>query len=219
MPALIQFRRDTAANWTSSNPTLANGEMGLETDTNKFKIGNGSTVWSSLTYGGFSGTSGFSGYSGISGYSGFASTTGSYQIGSLGVGTAASGTSGEIRATNNITAYYSDKRLKQVKGTIKNALQKVMSLAGVEFTQNKLAEQFGYFDYKQQVGVIAQDVEKVLPEVIQLAPFDIDKYGNSKSGEKYLTVQYEKIVPLLIEAIKEQQKLIEELKKEIDDLK
>lgn len=46
--ALIQVRRDTAANWTSVNPTLASGEIGLETDTGRYKIGNGSTPWNSL---------------------------------------------------------------------------------------------------------------------------------------------------------------------------
>ncbi len=52
MPALIQFRRDTASNWTSNNPTLANGEFAIETDTTKYKIGDGSTTWTSLGYGG-----------------------------------------------------------------------------------------------------------------------------------------------------------------------
>jgi hypothetical protein len=46
----IQVRRDTAANWTSVNPTLAAGEIGFESDTNKFKIGNGSTAWTSRPY-------------------------------------------------------------------------------------------------------------------------------------------------------------------------
>jgi hypothetical protein len=46
----IQIRRDTAANWTSTNPTLASGEIGFETDTNKLKIGTGSTAWTSLVY-------------------------------------------------------------------------------------------------------------------------------------------------------------------------
>ena len=50
MASVIQFRRDTAANWTSTNPTLAIGEMGIETDTSKYKIGDGSTAWSSLSY-------------------------------------------------------------------------------------------------------------------------------------------------------------------------
>ena len=51
MAVQIQFRRDTAAAWTAANPTLAAGELGLETDTNYYKIGNGSTAWNSLAYG------------------------------------------------------------------------------------------------------------------------------------------------------------------------
>lgn len=50
MADLIQIRRDTAANWTSANPTLAQGELGVETDTDKIKVGDGSTAWSSLSY-------------------------------------------------------------------------------------------------------------------------------------------------------------------------
>ena len=50
MADLIQIRRDTAANWTSANPVLAQGELGAETDTSKIKIGDGSTAWSSLAY-------------------------------------------------------------------------------------------------------------------------------------------------------------------------
>jgi len=48
--AIIQFRRDTSANWTSTNPVLSSGEVGYETDTKRFKIGDGTTVWGSLTY-------------------------------------------------------------------------------------------------------------------------------------------------------------------------
>jgi hypothetical protein len=50
MPSTIQLRRDTAANWTSVNPILAQGEIGVETDTQKFKIGTGSTYWNALVY-------------------------------------------------------------------------------------------------------------------------------------------------------------------------
>ena len=50
MAVQIQMRRDTASNWTSNNPTLAAGEWGLETDTDKYKIGDGSTAWTSLGY-------------------------------------------------------------------------------------------------------------------------------------------------------------------------
>lgn len=57
----FQFRRDTAANWTSNNPTLLAGEMGIETDTSKFKIGDGATAWTSLGYGGLAGPTGSTG--------------------------------------------------------------------------------------------------------------------------------------------------------------
>ena len=57
----FQFRRDTATNWTSNNPTLLSGEMGIETDTSKFKIGDGATAWTSLGYGGLQGLTGATG--------------------------------------------------------------------------------------------------------------------------------------------------------------
>jgi hypothetical protein len=114
------------------------------------------------------------------------------QIASLGVGTAASGTSGEIRATNNITAYYSDDRLKTRLGDIENALDKVCSLTGFYFEPNETAQALGY-EVIREVGVSAQAVQAVLPEVVVPAPID----------EQYLTVRYEKLIPLLIEAIKD----------------
>lgn len=55
MAVQIQFRRDTAAAWTAANPVLAAGELGLETDTTYYKIGNGSTAWTSLAYGSIQG--------------------------------------------------------------------------------------------------------------------------------------------------------------------
>jgi hypothetical protein len=133
---------------------------------------------------------------------------------SLGVGTAASGTTGEIRATGNISSNYSDERLKENIELISNALEKVESLRGVTYTPNSIAESFGY-KKKQEVGVIAQDVERVLPEAVYAAPFDIMLFESteiSRSGENYKTVQYEKLVPLLIEAIKDLNKQIKELK-------
>ena len=50
MASIIQIRRDTASNWTSANPTLAQGELGIETDTLKVKAGDGTTAWSSASY-------------------------------------------------------------------------------------------------------------------------------------------------------------------------
>lgn len=118
---------------------------------------------------------------------------------------------GDITATGNITAYYSDKRLKTILGNIPKPLEKIEKLNGVYYTQNKLAEQFGYKNYNTQVGLIAQEVEEVLPQVVTLAPFD-NEGGKSKSGENYLTLHYEKIVPLLVECIKELKAEIELLK-------
>jgi len=66
----IQLRRDTAANWTSVNPTLASGEFGLETDTDQFKVGDGTTAWTSLGYGGIQGPQGIQGIQGIQGETG-----------------------------------------------------------------------------------------------------------------------------------------------------
>jgi len=70
MPVQIQFRRDTAANWASNNPTLASGEMGVETNTGQFKVGNGSTAWNSLAYGGLLGPTGPTGATGAAGATG-----------------------------------------------------------------------------------------------------------------------------------------------------
>ena len=125
------------------------------------------------------------------------------QLASLGVGTAASGTAGEIRATNNITAYYSDDRLKTKLGTIENALDKIDSLAGFYYEANQTAQDLGY-EVKREVGVSAQSVQAVMPEVVAPAPID----------EKYLTVRYERLVPLLIQGIKELRAEIKLLKGE-----
>ena len=134
---------------------------------------------------------------------------------SLGVGTTASSTTGEIRATNAITSYYSDERLKENIEPLTNALEKVQQLRGVTYNSNQLAESFGYINKEKQVGVLAGDVEKVLPEAVKPAPFDLIIFEDteiSRSGENYKTVQYEKLVPLLIEAIKELNNEIKQLK-------
>ena len=158
---------------------------------------------------GGTGPAGRQGPQGATGPTGTPATLSSL-VPALGVGTAA-GPTGTIRATNNITAYYSDIRLKDNIESIKNAGEKLYKLNGLFYTQNELAEKFGYHDYSTQIGVLAQEVEKVVPEAIYPAPFDVDENGNSTSGENYLTVQYEKLIPLIIETIKEQQKEIENL--------
>ena len=154
------------------------------------------------------GPQGGSGSQGPQGGAGSTPTGNNDTIGSLNVGSASGAATGEIRASNNITGYYSDERMKKNIRVIVNCLEKIQYLSGIFYTQNKLAEQFGYNDYSRQVGLIAQQVQRILPEVVKLAPFDLDENGNSKSGENYLTVQYERLVPIIIEAIKEQQERI-----------
>lgn len=109
---------------------------------------------------------------------------------------------GAITATGNITAYYSDDRLKTKLGKIESALDKVSSLEGFYFEANETAQALGY-EKKREVGVSAQSVEKVLPEIIAPAPID----------PQYKTIDYAKLVPLLIEAIKELKNQVDELNK------
>jgi hypothetical protein len=113
--------------------------------------------------------------------------------------------SGEIRATNNVTAYFSDDRLKTRFGNIDDALGKLMSLSGFYYEPNGVAQALGY-EVKKEVGVSAQEVQAVMPEVVAPAPID----------EQYLTVRYERLVPLLIEAIKAQQVQIDELRAKLE---
>jgi hypothetical protein len=114
---------------------------------------------------------------------------------------------GNITATGNITAYYSDDRLKTRKGNIENALDKVLSLDGFHYEANEIAQALGY-KAKPEVGLSAQQVQAVLPEVVVPAPID----------GQYLTVHYERIIPLLVEAIKEQSKKIEALEAKLNGM-
>ena len=131
----------------------------------------------------------------------------------MGVGTPASGTAGEIRATNNITAYYSsDITLKLNIKPISDPIKKLMQINGVYFdwTDEYIVKRGGednYFVRKNDIGVIAQEIENVLPEIVV----------TREDGIK--AVRYELLAPLLIEAIKEQQEAIVELKLEIAKLK
>ena len=134
----------------------------------------------------------------------FTSTSQNSQFNSIGVNTAASAAAGEIRATSTITAGYSDDQLKTKLGNIDNALDKLMTLNGFYYEPSQLALDLGYTSSKQ-VGVSAQEVQKVLPEVVVPAPID----------NKYLTVHYDRLIPLLVEAIKELKNEVEVLKGQI----
>ena len=107
---------------------------------------------------------------------------------------------GNLLVGGNITAYYSsDINLKDDIRPIESALFKVKQLSGITFTWNEKAEKVEK-EKGRDVGLIAQEVQKVLPEIVQTRP----------NGT--LAIQYDKVVPLLVEAIKEQQNQIEELK-------
>ena len=162
-----------------------------------------------------------------SGNVGINNTSPSYQLdvsgsarintGALGVNVAPNATNGRIDASNDIVAYSSDKRLKTNIQSIENPLNKIEKLSGFTYNWNNKAKELANYNTEESlVGVFAQDVQEVLPEAVKLAPFDNDGNDKSISGENYLTVQYEKIVPLLIEAIKEQQKQINNLQQQID---
>lgn len=128
-------------------------------------------------------------------------TNGALKIGSV----TESATNGAIYAANDVVAFAtSDERLKKYPKNIPNALDKVNQINGVNFIWRKanddIKENVHSFEGRD-VGVLAQEVEKVLPEVV------------TTRDTGYKAVKYEKIVPLLIEAIKELKVEIDELKK------
>lgn len=126
---------------------------------------------------------------------------------------------GDLSCRANITAYASDERLKKNFVVIENALSKIMQISGYTFDwQTEKCKSLGFAPYRShEHGLKAQEVEQVLSDAVDIAPFDSDsdKDGNkiSRTGENYLTVKYEKLVPLLIEAIKELKAEVDELKK------
>ncbi len=135
--------------------------------------------------------------------------------GALSVGTSdpGFGLNGDIRAKNNITAYFSsDRRLKENIKVIETPLNKITSINGVTFDwTNEFIEKNGgednYFMRKNDVGVIAQEVLQIMPEVV------------AERTDGYLAVKYERLIPLLIEAIKSLHDKVEKLENKIEDLK
>lgn len=107
MAIQIQLRNDTAANWTTANPVLAVGELGLESDTGSYKIGDGTTAWSSLPYGGIDGASAYT----IAVQYGFVGDEAAWlaslegAAGADGVGVPAGGTTGQVLAKVDDTDY------------------------------------------------------------------------------------------------------------------
>jgi len=133
-------------------------------------------------------------------------TSGNYQLGSLGVGTAASGVTGEIRTTGDVTAFFaSDARLNENIRPIEGALGIVLAIGGKAFDWNETHLQArggedGLFVRKADFGVIAQDVEQVFPLAVRTRP------------DGFLAVDYAKLAALAFQAIAE-------LKQEVDGLR
>jgi hypothetical protein len=133
------------------------------------------------------------GFSTPSGYMTATNFTGSAFTGSTSVyGATVSAGSGGVSSVGDVVAYASDDRLKNRLENIQGALEKVKALNGFQYRWNDLAQGMG-MDDNVHIGLSAQEVQKVLPEVIRPSPIN----------NEYLTIQYEKLVPLLIEAIKE----------------
>ena len=86
-------------------------------------------------------------------------------------------------------------------GKIENALDKICSLEGFYYEANQTAQDLGY-TVQREMGISAQSTQLVAPEIVKPAPID----------DRYLTVQYERFAPLIIEAIKE-------LRMELNDIK
>jgi hypothetical protein len=164
------------------------------------------------------------------------------QNGFVGIGTNPSAyrltVQGDIAASADVIAYYSDERLKDIKEYVKDVLPTLSKINVFKYNCNDLAASYGFDKSKNEIGLSAQEIKKYYPELVALAPFDtIRDEGSdiniSKSGEDYLTLKYERLVPILLQGIKElkeennlQQKEIDDLKqennlqqKEIDDLK
>ena len=136
--------------------------------------------------------------------------TGTAQFASIGVNTAPGG-AGEVRATNDITAFFaSDERLKENMKPIPDAKNKILALTGYEFDWtdehiDSRGGEDGYFVYKHDIGVSAQQLERVAPELVRTRP----------NGTK--AVKYAQLTALLIEGYKDQQREIDELKKKLGE--
>ena len=113
----------------------------------------------------------------------------------------------DLTVGGDITAFASDERLKTNIKPLENALEKVLSLSGFTYNFNEIGESLGFNKEITHVGVSAQQIQAVLPEAVAPAPANND----------YLTVKYEKIVPLLIEAIKELADKVEKLEQKLSD--
>jgi hypothetical protein len=216
MAQIIQLRRGATSEWESTNPVLAQGELGVDLTLGRFKIGNGVNTWNTTSYSAVfdviiqsqTGDLVFPTFASAAGVSSIGiSTEGivfSPSSGNLGIGTTNPSSrltiSGDANITGIITATdfnsASDIKLKDNVKTIEDPISKIIKIDGVSFDWKDTK--------RSSMGVIAQNIETVLPELVT--------DGDTK------TVNYNGITGLLIECIKSQQEQINALNKRLDEL-
>jgi len=129
-----------------------------------------------------------------------------------------------IASTQDVIAYYSDMRLKTNIKPIEDALEKLMNLSVFTYEPNELAISHGYKAGERNVGLSAQEVKEILPEVIRRAPFDVGDtnevtgISESKTGEDYMTLLYDKMTPIIIKALQEESNARRELEARVEVL-
>ena len=121
---------------------------------------------------------------------------------------------GNLGVSKDISAFASDVRLKNITSKINAPLKIINNISGFYYKFNEIAQEYNLDpDNKLHVGVSAQDVQSVLPEIVELAPFDTSNLPSgekvSRSGQNYLTIKYDKLTPVLIEGVKELENRIE----------
>ena len=194
---VINFNGDVVLTYSNNLLTLKGGKLSVEGNiypylNNTYSLGDSTYRWANL-YLGSTATINFNGNVVLTHSSNTLAMTGA--------------SSGGFTCDGDITAFKSsDKRLKDNIVKIENPIEKIKKIGGYNFEWNKLGEKHT-INKGNDVGVIAQEIEDVLPE------------ATTTRDNGYKAVQYEKIVPLLIECIKDQQNMIENLQGQIDEIK